>query len=523
MNPFYRGGMNLTVLKIPFFLLLAFLLFPLFTLTYIVSHDGPSHVYNADLIRQLLKGVSPASDFLILKTFPEPNWMGHFVLLLFKTIFSSAVSDKLFLAGYIILFPMFFLRLITRINRESAALAFLSIPFVYSIFFYLGVYNFLAGITILMLAISSVIPRIREGGNPLFIRIFIYSVLLYFSHLLALGVFMIVVATALLFSFLETPSDRKKEFINHFAGVALAFLPVLIFTVIFFANKISVPGKASPVTFEEMVDFLYHIRFLMTLTYDPELIYAQVVFGLFVMLLILMIIISFTAKDNRNLPFYKKYPFWLTCTLLMLLCYFVIPDEAASGGVVKFRFLLLFYLFLAVFLSVVDYPRIVNFLIVIAIATCVILKMNYMYPLMKLLNEDAVGMNEVQKHMEANSIVLPLNYGGNWLHHNLSNYIGTQKNILVLDNYEANTPHFPVEWKKDKSPISILGEFTGDLPLCADIKKFEKTTGHNIDYVMLWYHRELTDSCSAGIINHLKNNYSEVYKDGERVRLYKRN
>ena len=507
---------------IPFYLLIGYLLFPLFSLTYIVTHDGPSHIYNAGIIRQLISNASPASDLLILKSFPEPNWIGHFILLLSNLIFSPVISDKIFLGLYIILLPLFFLSLIKRINPNSMTLAYLIVPFVYSIFFYLGVYNFLMGVTILLLAMSSVIPRIQVGGRQLFLRVFIFSVLLYFSHLLALAVFMLVIATALLFSFFETKGISRKEIVNRISGITVAFFPVLILTFIFFLRKLELPNKPSIVTLEEMFSFLIEVRFLITLTYEPEKIYSLVMFGVFATLIVMWIVIKVTAKENQPKPYYQRYPFWLICTLIMLTCFFIIPEEAATGGVVKFRFLLLFYLFLIAFLSVANFPRLVKSLLIVFISSWTIVKMNYLYPMMKQLNEEAKTMMQVTKYIEPNSILLPLRYSTNWLHGNLSNYIGTEKNIFILDNYEANTPHFPVEWKKNRNPISILGEFTGNVPLCADINKFEIQTGKKIDYVMFWGDQHLTDSCTVAINNYLEKNYKEIFADGDAVKLYER-
>jgi hypothetical protein len=508
------------IARVVFYFLIVVLLYPVFSLDFIVSHDGPSHIYNSVIIRQLLYGREIADYFLNLKLFPEPNWIGHFILIILQYFVSPQVADKIFIGAYILFFPLFFRALLNKINPESTILAFFAFPFIYSLFLFLGVYNFLAGITILIYALSNVIPKIGTGEN-IFRRVLIFSLLLYFSHLLALGVFIITLFVALLFSIYDN-ENMRKIFLRQVRSISIALSPVLILSLFFFLGVNSVPAKFSNVTFKEMIDFLWHIRFIITLTYSPEDIYALIIFGLIAFLLLWWIIKKIISKENRILPFYQRFPFWLTCALIMLSCYFFIPDEAASGGVVKFRFLFIFYLFLIAFLSVVKFPTIVNSLVIITISCWTVMKLNYLYPFMRELNNEATELMHVTKKVTPNSILLPLNYSNNWIHDNLSNYAGLRDNIFVLDNYEANTPHFPVEWKEERNPIQIMGEFTGYVPLCANMEKFEKVTGKNIDYVLVWRPQQLNDSCSNSINAYLAGHYSLI-TDEAGARLYRRN
>ena len=108
------------------------------------------------------------------------------------------------------------------------------------------------------------------------------------------------------------------------------------------------------------------------------------------------------------------------------------------------------------------------------------------------------------------------------MHSNLFNYTGTVKNILVLDNYEAGMPHFPLNWKKGKNPVSILGSFNGEVPLCADVNKFEKVTNYKINYIVTWNYNPLSDSCSLLIKETLDSNYTLILNDNDNLKLYSR-
>lgn len=127
-----------------YYLLVFLLLFPLFWLGCVLTHDGPAHVYNSVLMKELIKGSNPASDFILLKTFPEPNILGHLLIAFLSIFFTPFVSEKIFLGLYIFLLPYFFRKTLLRVNKNSGALILLVLPFVYSYFFFGGMYNFLA-------------------------------------------------------------------------------------------------------------------------------------------------------------------------------------------------------------------------------------------------------------------------------------------------------------------------------------------------------------------------------------------
>ena len=108
--------------------------------------------------------------------------------------------------------------------------------------------------------------------------------------------------------------------------------------------------------------------------------------------------------------------------------------------------------------------------------------------------------------------MLPLCYSGNWMHANLAAYLGTSGNILVLDNYEADKPHFPTLWKQGMNPSKIMGAHFGDVPPCVDIDKFEAATKTKIDYITRWkYNPNANDSCTLAVNEKLNQNFERIF------------
>lgn len=126
------------------------------------------------------------------------------------------------------------------------------------------------------------------------------------------------------------------------------------------------------------------------------------------------------------------------------------------------------------------------------------------------------------KSISGGSVVLPLNYSNNWYYSNYASYLGVEKEIILLDNYEVATPHFPLRWKRDFDP-EIIGDFTKSSRPCINVDSFEEQTGKQIDYVSTFMKTELKDSCTVQVDLFLNKYFTEVIIPGQKfIRLFKR-
>jgi hypothetical protein len=101
---------------------------------------------------------------------------------------------------------------------------------------------------------------------------------------------------------------------------------------------------------------------------------------------------------------------------------------------------------------------------------------------------------------------VPLNYSDHWLHYNIALYLGAEKEVIVLDNYEASTNHFPVMWDERVYTDQSLGDvFTSNRPTLY-IRRYEEATGIKIDAVVRWKHSfEMKDAATRhtdSVLNH---------------------
>lgn len=505
---------------------------PVLLFTFFITHDGPAHVYNAYLIKDILFHHNTlTSTFFSLRSFPEPNWTGHALMVMLGFLWSPVHAERILLLTYLILFPLAFRKSVRLTNPDSPMLSYLVFPFVFSYAFYGGLYNFMLGIPILLFAMLFLLKKNLPLRAVDLVFLFLISMLIYFSHLLIFGIFVLLVPFILILKIKnQSPAAesgiKKKLFITLWP-VFLMLLPGLVLSIKFLFEKISLHATPSTSFSENLFHDLAIVLPTIALDYIREFKHG-IIFGIILALLIVSAVFMQWKKrkiktENEKSGFNYSF-FWLTAAVLMLAGYLFIPDNFATGGVVKVRFSYFFFLFLILWLATQKIPK---EMINVSAAIVILLSCARLYHFAKSskqLNKDAVVFYSATELIEPNSIVLPLNYSSNWMHSNLSNYLGTDKHIIILDNYEAGREHFPLAWRTNMNPGGLLGSFNGTVPLCADVSAFENGSTKKIDYIVLWKNdNELKDSCSMQIQLTIRNKYQLVFKSlDKQLYMYKR-
>jgi hypothetical protein len=148
--------------------------------------------------------------------------------------------------------------------------------------------------------------------------------------------------------------------------------------------------------------------------------------------------------------------------------------------------------------------------------------LQYHYPIQKDLSADAQDYIKAADYIEPNSIVLPLNYSGNWLHSNLSCYLGACNSSLTLDNYEVNQGHFPLLWKIGMNPEKYIGDFPASILPCVNLTATIPTLNRKVDYVLLFKKpHDLKDSCSINVMKQLELYFKQIDFPSNSLSIYK--
>ena len=165
-----------------------------------------------------------------------------------------------------------------------------------------------------------------------------------------------------------------------------------------------------------------------------------------------------------------------------------------------------------------------------------VIRINRLYPAADGISAIAAAGS----HINPRSVVLPLNFAPagldahgrtitdrNWIFVHAWQYLATEKPLIILDNYEANTGYFPLLWKDEVNPYHFLctnGAMEATPPH-ASITEYTRKTGIAIDFVLLWCYdkKYLSDTAFAGLYSEITSNYNLVYTEPSgRVVLYEK-
>jgi hypothetical protein len=488
----------------PFLILLH--LIPVFGVSYFVTHDGPAHLYNAVLLKEFATGADHSNSIFELTPFPVPNYLGHAIMALFSFVFSPAMSEKLMVAVYIIVLAVSFRKLVLWYSPGNPLLSWLVFPFTHSFLLYMGFYNFCLGTALLLLSIWFFLSRRDKPGFKNSFILFFLTTALYFSHLFCFLFFVFFILLHYLYErVLKEKRSNPFSYLISLKGFSIAVLPGLILAIWFIITQSGggiLPGKRKKIG--DLIEWIGEGRPFITLK-DTEYIYTWL-FGLGIAVLLIQTLAYRWQKERKWL----SVDLFLFSALLSLIACFVFPDEAATGGFVSVRWILFFFIFLALWISSQPQKFIYQAVLVLVFTGLSCYRIYYHYKEEVKLSGAVEDYVSVGAGVHQHDVLLPLNYSENWMHSNISNYLGAETGAQVLDNYEGNKPHFPLRFRKGKNPYTNLGNFAGKIPPQPDFYKYFKGGNRLMDEVVRWRYKGQNDSCSLFVDSLLKRYYKRV-------------
>jgi len=523
-----------------FILIVGLNLIPILTGKFFPTLDGAAHLYNSQLINSLVTDSSALLDsFYLFNQEPVPNWTGHVILSFFNLFLPAFIAEKILLLFYLIGFPLAFRALIKTIAPENIYFSYLAFPFAYSFLFFLGFYNFSIALVLLLITLNY---WLRKEDKSFTIKwmlgLFALITLTYFSHIFVFAILVFLIGLQIsfksVFSLIDNPKQYKetsKLFLRK-AGVLFitSLVPLLLFAYYFYSR--TSPGDKIYLSSTELIEWLKNLSPMIALNFMEEIGYTKKLFYLLSVISVIVLYNRINALDFKAiyplpsgiLSIIKKIvrvsDFWLLGTAAILFLYFRLPDSDGAAGYVSVRLALLFFIFLILWLSTHYVPKWFGIFIVAVTLFCNFKLNMYYTSATKGLNKVALECANASQHIEPHSIVLPLNYSDHWLHIHFSNYLGVDKPMVILENYELGTGYFPLKWNESKIPNTLFGDKQSGEIACLSWKSNEQNPSKVIDYVFVLGKIESnSDLCNQDIINTLLENYILVY-EAESCSLY---
>ncbi len=510
---------------------------PVLLFRFFPTMDGPAHLYNSNIISELLfNSHSTLNNYFAINPEPVPNWLSHFILALTNLFLPAWVAEKVLLILYFVLLPLSFRSFVKIYNKP--VLSYIIFPFTYSFLFYIGFYNYCLAFILLFYTISYWLKQKNEKNIlRMSVVLFLLISITYFAHLLVYAFLLFSIFTLALQEVWETYQNKrsiKKVVKTHFKQIATLFfasLPSLLLFLWFFLKR-DFSGENEYLDNSELIKWIKDIRPIIALSYEPELRLTEVLYHLFVGLTAILFFQRIQQIDykqdqsiwqkiihtTKNGLFLKKDIF-LLISLVVLLVYFYYPNSGGAG-MMSDRFALMFYIFFIAWLAIQKFPKWLN---IISVVVIIGINLGFVYRYLlatKDLNNFVTPIYKVADYIEPNSTVIPINFSDNWLSLHFSNYMGADKPMVVLENYEADVGWFPIRWKP-KIPNNTIGGLKKDSTCVYWVHS--NNMEQSADYVFILGEKPDKRECESTINEMLEKYYQRVkIPDNYNMKLFKK-
>tara|TARA_B110000483_G_C18157641_1_gene528030 strand:+ start:101 stop:1681 length:1581 start_codon:yes stop_codon:yes gene_type:complete len=513
--------------KYVFYSLLLFNIVLLCFTKFYPSMDGAAHLYNSKILLELVKGNPILSEFYTINKLPIPNWTGHFILLLFQSVLPAWIAEKILLILYVAGMAVSFRYLIKVLNPENTSLSILIFPFIYSFLFHLGFYNFSISFIFFFTSLGFWLQNNTSTKPYFFITLFLLFILTYFTNLLIFGFLGITIGFYILyFSYKEYINNKDFQISIKFALkklglLLLVSLPGLIFLLIFFANNQFFPSNQS-YSIKELLKWINDVRPFIVYDYPDEKIITEQYFHVLLIMLAFSFIRSVNQSASKKLLIEKVNIIAIPLILTILLLF--ITPNGTGAGMMSDRYCLMLFIFgLILIVSRPSRIKINTIVILIFVVLHIGLLFKHLNGTIKKLDKAAIAINNTEKYISENDIVLPINLSDNWLEPHFSNYLGINKPVIILENYEASVGWFPVKWNSETMPKILL---TDKESICGIHWPSNAKSSKNkqIDFVLLYGNQEkFNDSKWQELRDILSTNFKVKYNSSDNyVLLYER-
>jgi hypothetical protein len=497
-----------------FWAVLALQILPVWLFHYFPSHDGPIHIYNCLVLKDIFTSQPGiAQTYYTLNPQFPPNVLAHVLLTALTFIASPLVAEKLFLTIYALTLGLSARYALASIRRQSLFLSFLILPIVFNFTVYMGFYNFIIAIPIFFWTFGYWRRNIGDLRWPKVAVLAVAFLVMYLAHLFVVAFAFLVISIIVLEAVICSRSFRFWR-VSAFRTV-YAMLPAAALAAYYVVKRSAPTQYNNPL---HSLRDLFHDNSIVSF-YAGETAIA-IAFYLFIAVA--------TAWQIRNAS--KRGDAWkpdgnLIALAVGLFLYIVASNEMIGGGYTRIR-LLLFVVFTNLFwLAQFHYsPRFIRFTRVLSITMALSLAL-FHASAYRMLNPYLAEYAAAGSVMAAGKSMLALNYsvkGRNASGGRISRragpfrhadaYAGIDRRLALIDNYEASSLLFPLVFVPGQNPYPPIVDLY-DEPPCADLDAYVAARRRPIDYVLIWFPeaQEPGNVCVERVRNHLRRNYTRIY------------
>ena len=506
---------------------------------YYITGDGPCHLYNAKVLHDIWSGndVTFYSRFYQVIYQTNPNWLSHILLGLPMYLFSGVLAEKIFLSLYLCLLSGGFYLLLKKISDTSSYWVLIIFLFVFHHTLAKGFYNFSLSTAFYFWVVWSWIRFIDRKNTLNALLFFCFSGAIFFTQLLPF-VFAMFTCLALILTYAVSkeysgPQKQLSFFVKNVITMALLTAPFVALMFWFTDKEGGLNLQLRPHLYRliELVQFKYAV----SASHNEDFLAA--VAGI-TLTTLMIACIAIRIKDGIRI---RKYDgFLLSLLFVMFVCIFFPEDFLGRVILISMRAQLFVYILVACCVAYMLPRKLKNaggFIVFICFLGMSLVRISFM----SKASEGVEELTSAARFISPYSIVLPLDFAPagkdaagkvvgnfNYLFSHAAHYIGAEKPLILLDNYEANSGYFPLLWVYNKNPYAHLSTYEGieAQPPSANIDRYCGISGEKINYVLLWCYDSsfLSKGHYRQLAAQIDSSYHLIYTSPtNRTMLYARN
>ena len=486
---------RLSIGYITVIVLLVIHLLPVWGFKYFPTQDGASHIYNSYVVKEYHNHENyRLREVYELNATIFPNWTSHALLLLLLYIFPPLICEKIVLTLCIGLLPFALLYFLNGVQKRNMVFGLLGFLFAYNYLLHMGFYNFVLSMSLFFFTLGYW-WRVKDELRLInIVAIYVLLSATYLTHYHSYALLIMSLTFFALFSsgydalqgiwgYKETSQPLVHRFKEGLTKLkpTLTFIGSLIpayfilFSYYFYLTNAH-GGDSNHKGFEWLNDYFFAMKSLVSFRDDHVLI-GRVLLVFFAIAFVLTVInrirqcYQFRESEEWKetgerlwMRIVTQMDGFLIMAILITAMYYIAPWSGYSGGWINDRFHLYIFLVLLPFFAV-NLHRYANYAVTGIIITLSLWHLGYNVHTYALLNRDITNALSLEGMDEKDTILTsePGEWGG------FSDSLGfqpkyvepfghiecllaTHMGIGYLDNYEANTDHFPLQYKEKELP-----------------------------------------------------------------------
>jgi hypothetical protein len=425
-------------------------LLPVWVFRFFPSQDGPSHLYNAQILREFSNPNYDFRQYYQLNLALFPNWLANMLEWAFLYVAPALIAEKLLLTVYVIAFPLSFFYLLDAVQPGRNLVGFISFLFIFNFLLMKGLFSFALAIPLFFLTLGYWWRHKERLGwkeialcNLLMALIFLGHLVPYLLAAFSLGVLALVYF-------------RRR--IRLILLTAACILPSSILPIQYLLTSSSIGSKLTSVQFTSVPSLfqqLISLGFLVSFNKNQQIL-AQITAVILGALLLFSLWKD--VQDRRKLtaqPFSPRF-YFLLLALLLLIIYLFAPKAIGSGTMLNERIGLLAVLLMAVFFREGEKP--VWRWLAVGLGAVLLVNLAWLGYTFHTLNKSLNAFVSAVPQIEANKVILPILIGRNGpslkvgIYEHADNYYTLDNGGINVMNYETEYDYFPVKFKANFQP-----------------------------------------------------------------------